>query len=43
MKRTLVAVFLLHESGGWLLWYDGRRGTTEQIGRVGHVGDTLAP
>jgi predicted GH43/DUF377 family glycosyl hydrolase len=34
---------VLHETGRWLLWYNGRRGTTEQIGRAVHDGDTLAP
>jgi beta-1,2-mannobiose phosphorylase / 1,2-beta-oligomannan phosphorylase len=34
---------VIHESGGWLLWYNGRRGTTEQVGRAIHEGDTLSP
>lgn len=34
---------VIHESGRWLLWYNGRRGTTEQIGRAVHEGDTLSP
>ncbi len=34
---------VIHESGRWLLWYNGRRDTTEQIGRAVHEGDALSP
>jgi predicted GH43/DUF377 family glycosyl hydrolase len=32
---------VLHEAGRWVLWYNGRRGDTEQIGRAIHVGNDL--
>ncbi|WP_338246648.1 family 43 glycosylhydrolase [Dictyobacter halimunensis] len=33
--------FALHEQGRWLLWYNGRRDTFEQIGLAIHTGDDL--
>ncbi|MDR3792275.1 MAG: family 43 glycosylhydrolase [Terracidiphilus sp.] len=32
---------VLHERGRWMLWYNGRRGTVEQIGVAIHRGDDL--
>ena len=32
---------VIHEPGRWILWYNGRRGSTEQIGRAAHEGDGL--
>jgi predicted GH43/DUF377 family glycosyl hydrolase len=29
----------LHENGRWVLWYNGRAGSSEQIGRAVHAGD----
>jgi len=34
---------VIHEDGRWLLWYNGRHGTVEQIGRAVHESDVLAP
>jgi predicted GH43/DUF377 family glycosyl hydrolase len=34
---------VIHEPGRWLLYYNGRNGTTEQIGLAIHEGDELAP
>ena len=33
--------FVLHESGRWLLWYNGRNASSEQIGLAIHEGDDL--
>lgn len=32
---------VIHERGRWMLWYNGRRGTVEQIGLAIHQGDDL--
>jgi predicted GH43/DUF377 family glycosyl hydrolase len=34
---------VIHAAGRWLLWYNGRSGAREQIGRALHEGDTLSP
>ncbi|MBA3938252.1 MAG: family 43 glycosylhydrolase [Planctomycetes bacterium] len=33
--------FAICEGGNWLLWYNGRKGSLEQIGVVTHAGDDL--
>jgi len=33
--------YALCERGGWTLWYNGRRGSVEQIGMARHEGDDL--
>jgi beta-1,2-mannobiose phosphorylase / 1,2-beta-oligomannan phosphorylase len=33
--------YAIHESGRWMLWYNGRKGSLEQIGLVTHSGEDL--